>query len=134
MKKVFYLLFIIVSSINCQNDYYEDLIGDYVYIEEGAHQHAIEKMGKDYYGKLIPCEVLAYDYNKDFIIALQKPVHPCYIGYITDSIQYPANIDSVYYWIILHKQNSISGPLTKEDYEAKRIELKVPESLTLKFP
>jgi len=133
MKKITCLIILISWIYGCQTDTYEKVSGEYYFYEEGLHQTVIIKDGLDYHDKLIPCEILSYDYNNDYIIAAQKPLLPCFIGKFAGTIQYPVSKDSVYYWIISVKQDLVTGPLTKKDFEAKRVELKVPDDLKLKL-
>ncbi|NNV57692.1 DUF3997 domain-containing protein [Limnovirga soli] len=134
MRKMLCLIVLAAWVGSCQSDTYEEISGEYYFYEEGVHQNVIEKDGLDYYGKLIPCEILSYDYNKEYIIAAQKPVLPCFEGEFAATIHYPPNKDSIYYWIISHEQNLLVGPLTKEEFELKRMELKVPKNLKISLP
>ncbi len=127
---------IIISCIyfySCVSDYDKALTGEYHYIEEGSHQYAIWHMGKEF-EKFIPCEILSYDYNEEFIIAAQRPVNPCFIGFLTDSIQYPASEDSIYYWIADNKNDKLYGPLNKENFDDIKNNIGVPPSLKIDLP
>jgi hypothetical protein len=94
--------------------------------------------------------VVAFEYNDEFIVAAQKPIEEEFysqMGWeldviyrqrrrcidVTDSIikndPYFQKILSrkLSYWIIYHKNDSVYGPLTAEEYKGKYKTLKMPE-------
>jgi hypothetical protein len=90
----------------------------------------------------IPGHILFYGHNEDFIIANQKPVD----SIITDieNLGYDEMVDKVFktkfnqFWIITLKNDSIYGPLNRQDYFRIRDKLEIPKKLrldnsTLKF-
>ena len=113
---------------------------------------------KDIYGTVID-----YDDNSDFIIAIQHPNFEDYKIMVAfnlrdDTVKYPGSgindekslpvADSILkhdpyfqkifahkvnYWIIVHKDKRLYGPLTKAEFLQKRKELDVPESLKIKM-
>ena len=72
IKKTLILLFIIISiGIAGCNDISEDLGGGYTYRNDGGNRCInLNNYGK--YGRIYPL-VIDYDYNEDYIIALQNP-------------------------------------------------------------
>jgi len=157
-----FLFIVIVLSYsfllqNC-SDYSAELSGGYKFISESENsKHIVNDMysGNDIFGKII-----SYDFNSNFIVALQKPDINDYKSMIATNIRFVGNKyinntlqdviaseieadsiirnDSFYiklfsskvnYWIISHKENKRYGPFDKIEYEKKRIELKIPESV-----
>jgi hypothetical protein len=157
----FSLSFLINGCIN-NSDYSEDLSGHYFYRDEGGHVKDILCHLPNH--KEIYSEVIGYSYNKDFIVAVQKPVYEEYrtiIGFNlrSDLKRYPTNskeeamqsekeADSILkhnpfylavfknklnYWIISNAKQELYGPFTKSEYESKRKELMVPESVQIEY-
>jgi len=85
--------------------------------------------------KCIPTVVKSYDFNEDFIIALQKEYR------FTDFELKNYSNEELYelsiteglsqYWIICHSLDSVFGPMSKNDFYHKRIELGVPPELSI---
>jgi hypothetical protein len=65
--------------------------------------------------RFIPCDVTAYDYNNDFIIAVQYPQNSCFKGKDTSTYVYGKN--QQYFWIIAHKSKQVYGPLELNEFE-----------------
>ena len=78
-------------------------------------------------------EIVDYCFNEDFIFIYRK---------ISDEVKNHFNDhpfteimrggDTLQYWTIQKKKDIIIGPLQKNDYYLKRIELNIPKNLQLK--
>lgn len=88
---------------------------------------------KDILGSIIdiPPYIISFKYNKDFIIAKQKP--KSYNEAIYDKMEYiyPLGRDTVYYWLILKHTDLFWGPLSKDEFDSLRIQYNVPKTLFL---
>lgn len=83
----------------------EDLGGGYTYYSE-------QKMIS---GKFqIPPTILEYRYNSEIIIVKQHPTKYKDIMYI--DYNYPLGRDTIYYWIIEKKSNTITGPINYDEF------------------
>jgi hypothetical protein len=79
----------------------------------------------------IPCDVVTYNYNSDFIIAKQKPdkiTSPMY----DREFEYKNGRDSFYYWIIRHNPYIILGSLNENEFIDARKKYQVPDNLVMK--
>lgn len=124
-RNIFSVVLFALCSCNMSDDVVK-LSNNYVFYHEGMHDNVIYNENG---GKIIPCNVTAYNYNNNFIIAQQTPTSTCVMG--NDKINYPSK-DSSFYWIIAHKDNAFLGPLTLSDYERARERLGIPKDLQLK--
>jgi len=105
----------------------------YIY-HEPAGQPFIEKENS---GKGIPGWIFAYDYNNEFIIALEKDIELSEkkreeLIVSGDFYDYVLQNGYSKYWIIAHVNDSIYGPFSREEYLKKRKEIGVPQGLKLK--
>jgi hypothetical protein len=155
MKKKYLLIFLIIYSLifGCSNDSSIELSGNYFYREEGSNVKQIISHTTN--RKEIYSKVIDYDYNKDFIIAVQQPDYKDYIIMIAfnlrdDTIRFSKKslndnlseevadsilkndsnykkifLNKLNYWIISNKENRVYGPLTKYEYLDKRKDLKI---------
>ncbi|WP_157976852.1 DUF3997 domain-containing protein [Taibaiella helva] len=106
------------------SDYTEELPGGYQFISESRDEQFIQG---NY--RFIPCTVLDYCYNQDYILVSQKPKKNCLI--LPDS---PIkNVDTVQFWIIDIVNDSLRGPYKKDDYMDLRRDLNIPAHLKLKI-
>ena len=122
MKLLLFALFIFAS---CNlSDERRNLSGDWEFVDEGRQDRAI-----DSYKHHIPCNVIEYGYDDNFIIAAQKPTSDCFLG--PDSFTYKYGMDSTYYWIIEHDKKLFIGPLDLASFSKMRMELGIPMGLTL---
>ena len=84
----------------------EDLGGGYTYYPE-------QKMIN---GKFqIPPTVLEYRYNSETIIIKQHPTK--YKDIMYNDYQYPLGRDTIYYWIIEKKSNTLTGPMIYDKFQ-----------------
>ncbi len=131
MKKNILVLFTIISLylFGCGynfSDYSEELSGNYFFRGEGGECNDILPHRGGYE---IPGEVLSYNYNHDFIIASQKP-GGC--GPYDNRPKYKEGKQATYYWIIVHAQKLVVGPMNKTEFENAKLKYNVPADLELK--
>lgn len=125
------LLTALTVNLSCSSggDTSKELSGGYFFRDEGTELHDILNHSAGV--KVIPANVLSYNFNDDFIIASQKPTKnpdPLY-----DSVPtYKDGNDSIYYWLIVNKSRAVIGPLSKREFEEMRRSYVVPETLQLK--
>ena len=120
--KLFKVILAALTLGSCNmSDSAEDIGGGYKFCHESSQSNFI--LGGD---REIPANVVAYGTSDEFIIVQQA--HQ--VGDLDDHIVYPSD-DSIFYWIVSHKKHLVLGPLTKEQYENKRLELQIPETLKL---
>jgi hypothetical protein len=118
--KIFIIILLLFQ--NCSNDFTKDLGDGYFYRFEGGELNDILGKGE------IPATVLEYAFNDDFIIAEQKPKLPQDPLY-DNEYNYNNGANSLYYWIIIKKQNLVLGPFSYLEY----IKVKNENKITLKF-
>lgn len=109
------------------SDYSEKLPGGYQFISESKDQSFIYGKNKQY----IPCSVISYAFNNDFILVYQQPSELC-IHTEATGIKI-ANIDVVQFWIIDVQQESLMGPFTLLEFLNQRKKMGVPNELELKI-
>jgi hypothetical protein len=80
----------------------------------------------------IPSIILEYNYDKSFIIAVQKPIEndPNILLYDAE-YEYKEGYNSVYYWIIIKDIQKVIGPMSKSEFVEVRGKYNVPEDLIL---
>ncbi len=120
-SKVIFISVILLGSCNL-SDQVEQLSGNCIFISEGPKDQIIE--GENFW---IPCQVTRYAYNDDFIIAAQKPTRECFRG--SDNFSYSIGKDSTYYWIVVHKEGLLIGPLTRSELVSKKEFYQIPDDL-----
>lgn len=87
---------------------------------------------KDIRGKIdVPPNILSYDYDKKFIIAKQKPKEHDEAIYDKMEYRYPLGRDTVYYWLIIKKEQKVFGALDYDSFLQLKKEYKVPDNLKL---
>ena len=125
MKRCIFCL--VTASFFCCNlsDETERLSGGWTYAKEGKNQKIIVKSKR-----VIPCEILDYDYNEEFIIAVQKPTKDCFIG--TDSNVYRHGKDQIYFWIISNINDRILGPMNFKEFNEAKAKFHIGTDLILK--
>jgi hypothetical protein len=123
IKLLFLTLFATTQSCNL-SDETRKLSGGWVFVHESKTDKVIDG------GNLfIPCQVTHYGFNSDFIVAAQKPSNECFLG--KDLNTYSLGKDSTYYWIVIHKDKKLIGPMLKLEYEMAKDSLGIPSSLKL---
>jgi hypothetical protein len=112
---------------------WKELGNGYIYHEPAG----IPTIGKSHGDKGIPGWVFRYNFNADFILALEKDIE------LSEEEREKLIIKGDFYdfvfkngyskfWIISHENDSIYGPFDKQEYLQKRLELGVPVELELK--
>ncbi len=124
-----YLLgfFILASFIACSSDYSRNLGDGYMFRHEGPTLNDI--LFKD--GE-IPANVICFSYNKDFILAIQKPIFfqdPLYEKVHT----YPNGDTVLYYWIVIKESSFVWGPLNRDEFNKIVHRFNVPKRLVKKI-
>src|SRR5699024_11018556 len=102
------------------NDYTEELPGGYQFISESKDQSFIYGKNKQY----IPCSVISYTFNNDFILVYQQPSEPC-IHTEATGIKI-ANKDMVQFWITDVQKELLIGPFTLSEFLNQRKKMGVP--------
>jgi hypothetical protein len=88
---------------------------------------------KDIAGKMdIPPTIISYDYDKNFIIAKQKPKEFNEAIYDKMEYVYPLGRDTVYYWLIIKQEQKVFGALDYDSFQKLKREYNVPDKLILK--
>lgn len=113
----------------CTSDYTENLGGGYFFRNEGGDIKDI--LCKKPKGGEIPSTVIAFDYDKNFIIAKQRPKLPQDILY-EKNYNYELGVDSTYFWLIIKKSHLVLGPLNEKEFREVRERYEIPESLKFK--
>lgn len=113
----------------CTSDYTENLGGGYFFRNEGGDLKDIHS--KEPKGGEIPPTVIAFDYDKNFIIAKQRPKLPQDILY-EKNYNYELGVDTTYFWLIIKKSHLVLGPLNENEFREVRERYQIPESLKFK--
>lgn len=113
----------------CTSDYTENLGGGYFFRNEGGDLKDI--LSKEPKGGEIPSTVIAFDYDKNFIIAKQRPKLPQDILY-EKNYNYELGADTTYFWLIIKKSRLVLGPLKEKEFREVRERYEIPESLKFK--
>lgn len=113
----------------CTSDYTKNLGGGYFFRNEGGDLQDI--LCEEPKGGEIPSTVIAYDYDKNFIIALQRPKLPQDILY-EKNYNYESGANTTYYWLIIKKNHLVFGPLKENEFIEVKKKYKIPESLNFK--
>ena len=75
--------------------------------------------------------VIAFDYDKNFIIAKQRPKLSQDILY-EKNYNYELGVDTTYFWLIIKKSHLVLGPLNEKEFREVRERYEIPESLKFK--
>jgi hypothetical protein len=154
-KSLFFLFLTGLFLISCgagPNNSSEELSGD-SYFRESGHDFSYIKSHNELHRTIYP-RVIAYAYNKDFILAAQVPNlehdkslkaselnsgNENFEGLLKKADSILAN-DPYYikvlsgkinFWIIKNNTHELIGPLTSSQYLTKREELNIPNELKL---
>lgn len=128
--KIIMLVLSIVLFTSCGggvSDYTEELPRGYQFVSESKNQSFIYGKNQQY----IPCNVISYTFNSDYILVYQRPSEPC-IHTEATGIKI-ANIDVVQFWIIDVQKESLMGPFTLSEFLNQRKKTGVPDELELKI-
>jgi hypothetical protein len=121
---------LILQSCNF-SDSTESLGNGYYYRHEGGELNDIYNKHPNPNGREIPANVIAYDFDDDFIIAKQKPKLPQDPLYEKD-YKYNRGDNEFYYWLIVKNEELVLGPLNLEEFNIQRSNQKVPDKLVFK--
>lgn len=111
------------------SDYQHDLAGGFKIVRMSDHQVTIESGSIG--GTIIPAKVVELAYNDSFIIAKQQGLKRKYPNNPANTSEIPdESINN--YWIIDINTKQVCGPLNKNDFDLKRMALKIPDNLKLK--
>ncbi len=113
-------------------DFQDPLSGRYVFYHDAAdYGYIIHKDGHMDGDPHVPCNVVGFDFDRDFIVARQLVTAAClYEGTeVREHNDYGQREGEIAYWIIDVKQHKHYGPLTEQNFYAKRKELEVDDSL-----
>lgn len=112
---------------------WKELGHGYIYYEHNGLTY-IEKKNTE---KGIPGYIFDFEYNDEFIIALEKDMQLSEEK--RDELIMNGSIDEYLsrngvseYWIIIHANDSIYGPFNKDEYLQNRKVLGIPDNLRLK--
>lgn len=123
-RSFIFLVSLLFLPFSCSHDK-NDLGAGYFYHEKGGRDKTIISTDAK---RGICGEIIAYDYDDDFILAAQKPYENyCWFdSYVED---FPNGLDATYYWLIIKKDNIILGPYEQTKFKEIRDRYKVPASL-----
>lgn len=125
-----YMVFCVAVILQCcTSDYTENLGDGYFFRNEGGDLKDI--LSKEPKGGEIPSTVIAFDYDKNFIIAKQRPKLPQDILY-EKNYYYELGADTTYFWLIVKKNRLVLGPQKEKEFRDVRERYEVPESLKFK--
>jgi hypothetical protein len=123
-------LCVIIINGGIHSDYSEKINDRYLFVHESNELRYIFCPNKS----IIPITVSVYEHNTDFIIALQKPqLIDLSCSYEDTAWRNKYLGDSLCFWIIEMKTDSIYGPLNLNDYLRFRNELHIPDDLKLRI-
>jgi hypothetical protein len=126
MKKLFLLLFL-ASLSSCSSDSSVDLSGGYFLIIEGKGSNII--VNRSAKTREIPSNIISYGFSDHFIIAKQKPDEVDNV--IFTPTTYKEGRDKIYFWLIVHKEKLVLGPMSEAKFKEARKKYKVPDELKL---
>lgn len=135
MKKLIYLYLILLSGCTGMVDSLtnEDLGNGYQYDEVGGYPVIFRDLPTY---KVIPTVIVSYDYNDNFIVALQaeKEIKSGNKKLtIEESVSFIRKNGSYHFWIISHKNDSIYGPLNMNEYLLYKRKLGIADELKVKI-
>jgi hypothetical protein len=110
----------------------EDIGDNYYLYDHDIRMELVKKLNNGADSQIIMGGIVDYKYDGRYFIAyreLSEQVRNEFLTYDYDEIM---NGPSWQYWIIDKKRNICLGPLSKDTYLLKRIEMKVPPNLKLK--
>ena len=125
MKKRYIVLHLLCVLFIKSCAYYsiKKLGSGYFYRDEGGNVKDI--LCQRSHGEEIPATILDYVYNNEYIITKQKTEYPQEVLY-----KYGTN-GSLSYWIILKINDTVLGPLSRQEYLDMRLKYQIPIELSL---
>lgn len=132
LGKILILLLVVYGCGAGVGDKVEDLAGGYQYVSESNINSVIIHSDKTM--PQILCEVIAYNWNQNFIIAKQRyfpygqGLRDCHFQ--QKNMHISQDIQKIYYWIIDIKKKKSYGPyINKNNYLKEKEQLKISISL-----
>jgi hypothetical protein len=128
----FFLVHVLALLISACDDHEVRLSGGFIFLSEGPDTQEIwpgKSLGPN--ERYIPCNVVGYDYNSDFIVAKQVAREACYhIGLEGNrKNMFNQHDGQTYFWIIDAQKRVIHGPYSEPQFAAQRKQLGVSEEL-----
>jgi hypothetical protein len=125
-----FIFLLIFAFFRCNlSDNTENLGEGYFYRNEGETMKDI--LCDNSNGGQIPATVLSYDYDKNYIIAKQKPKLPQEPLYDKNFI-YKYGNKEIYYWLIIKNERLVLGPYNLGEFNDAKIKYNVSDKLMLK--
>lgn len=122
--------FLLLALQSCTSDYTKNLGSGYFYRFEAIDLRDIHcEKAK---GGEVPADILEYAFNRDYIIAKQKPRLPQDPIYSNEYI-YENGDNVIYYWIIIKRDDIILGPLNLDSFNKKANTLNLPKTMLSKI-
>ena len=107
MKKVRTVLIILFSLTSCSmSDGIIDMKNGFIFARESKYSQVIERIGGD---TIVPCSVLEFEYNQEYIVAVQVDNKDCMSEVGSDS--------KLNFWIIDCDNNEIYERMTIKDFQ-----------------
>ena len=94
------------------------------FVYDSEHRHITGRID-------IPPNVISYDYDKNCIIVKQRPTEIQNAIYDKMNYVYRYGTDKIYYWIIIHKDSVVLGPMDSLEFVQARKKYSVSEKLNL---
>jgi len=125
--KILFIIYIYTTLQSCNYNDNKNLGNSFTYYSD--HKMIASSIGEC---GGVPSIVLEYNYDKNFIIAIQKPIEndPNVLLYDVE-YEYKEGYNSVYYWIIIKDNQNVIGPMSKSEFVEVRGKYNVPEDLIL---
>ncbi len=92
------------------------------FVYNAEHKHILGKID-------IPPTIISYNYDKHFIVVKQKPKEFDEAIYDKMEYVYPLGRDTVYYWLIIKREQKVFGALDYDSFQKIAKEYKVPDNL-----
>ena len=127
---IFFTILSLIIIYSCTSDYTQNLGDGYFYRHEGKPLNDIYSEYPQKNGR-IPANVITFDYDRNFIIAIQKPRLPQDILYEKE-YEYKLGEDALYFWLIIKEKKLVLGPLDTEEFKLARKQYNVPDNLKFK--
>lgn len=128
-KSISLSLIVFLSIVNFACHLSSSLGGDWYVNDSYGHDHGfiVKNNGKED-DPFIPCAIVSYEHNDEFLIVAQKPNVDC--GKSTDKFN---TGNALNFWIIDIGRDRVIGPLSIDMYFQKRQELGVPSDLEMEL-
>lgn len=123
-----FMILILFCGCSSNGDFSINLPNNYMVVKiDGNHVEIIPRDGYDENTPIVPSMVSEIAFDDVFILAKQKNIDD-----IENDNKNTDEDKNECYWILNTKQIKGYGPFTKEEFENKKEELKIPKDLKLK--